>query len=303
MVRLSEIHAGMRRGSVIVAAVVCMALLAACGGDAEDTEEEPQVVETAIPSGPTSTPEVEEDSTATSEPTSTPEPTVTATATSSPTPEPPTPTPTETPTPTATPLPTVETPFVNTWPLPEEIPNYTLEYSARFDGSADEDGAVDLLIEQANPESYHLSVSTGDQQTEAWRSGSVIHVLGPAGAVVELPGLVDQNLYAPSSFLVLVPDLSDIESATVLGEDVEVAGRSTTHYEVDPDQAAALRPTDTEAGDDVEGSFEVWVDDELGAIVQMRVSVEWTVSRQTERIVIDYLLSEIGTTPEVPAPI
>ncbi|HEX2282547.1 MAG TPA: hypothetical protein VHG52_12390 [Thermomicrobiales bacterium] len=289
-----------------MAIVACLALLAACGGgDSEDPELEPEVVETAAPSGPTPTPEEEVEPTPTepSEPTSTPEPTATATATSTPTPEPPTPTPTITPTPSPTPLPTAEMPFQEAWPLPAEIQNYTLEYSARFDGSAGEDGAVDLRIEQANPESYHLTVATADQQTEAWRSGDVIHVLGPGGAVVELPGLVDPNLYAPSSFLVLVPDLGGIQTATVLDEDADVAGRSATHYQVDPAQAVALRPSDVEVGDDAEGNFEVWVDNELGVIVQMRLSVEWTVSRQSESIVVDYLLSNIGTTPEVPAPI
>lgn len=289
-------------GTMVVAAG--MALLVACGGgDNEDPEQEPEVVETVIPTGPTSTPETEEDSTSTTtaEATSTPE--ATPTATSSPTPVPPTATPTVTPTPTATPLPTVETPFINSWALPETVTNYTLEYSAQFDSSGDDDGLVSVQIQQASPESYHLAVATGEEQTEAWRVGEEIYVRGAGGAVVELPGLVDQNLYAPSSFLALVPDLRDVQVATVVSDDEDVAGRSATHYQVDAEQAAAFRPTGGQEASNVDGTFDVWVDNELGVILQIQVDAGWDVASQPESIVMNYLLSSIGTTPEVAPPL
>lgn len=290
------------------ALVLSLAILTACGGGGESESADPTV--TVAPAGPTSTaavtstPEVE----AEDEPTSTPEmtstPEATATIAPSPTPPPPTPTPTNTPTPTATPLPTVQAPFDTTRPLGETLTNFTLDYSARFDGADDEDGTVDLRIEQARADSYHLQVATLGQQTEAWRVNEVIYVLGPGGAVVELPGLVDQNLYAPASFLALVPDLGAIESATVLDENVDVAGRSTTHYQVDPAAASAFRPSQSEVGDDVEGAFEVWVDNELDIVIQMDVSVNWTGGGgETQAIGIDYLVTGINSTPEAQPPV
>jgi hypothetical protein len=183
------------------------------------------------------------------------------------------------------------------------LTNFTLDYSARFDGT-DEAGSVDLRIAQARADSYHLQVATGGAQTEAWRVNEAVYVLGPGGAVVELPGLVDQNLYAPASFLALVPGLSMIESATVLGENVDVQGRSTTHYAIDPAVASAFRPSQSEVGDDVEGTFEVWVDNELDIIIQMDVDVSWTSdSGETQTIGIDYLVTNINTTPEAQPPV
>jgi hypothetical protein len=246
--------------------------------------------------------EAEDEPTSTPEVTSTPE--ATATNTPSPTPEPPTPTPTTTPTPTATPLPTVQAPFDTVRPVGEALTNFTLDYSARFDGADDEDGTVDLRIEQARPDSYHLQVATPGQQTEAWRVNEVIYVLGPGGVVVELPALVDQNLYAPASFLALAPDLGMIESATVLGENADVADRSTTHYQIDPAAATAFRPSQSQVGDDVEGTFEVWVDNELDIVIQMTVDVEWSGSAgATQSIGIDYMVTAIDSTPEAQPPV
>lgn len=285
--------------------VLSLAILTACGGGGDsDTEEVVDPTVTVAPAGPTATStaegEAEDEPTATPEATNTPE--ATATTTPSPTPVPPTATPTNTPTPTATPLPTVTAPFSETRPLGEALTNFTLDYSARFDGT-DETGSVDLRIAQAREDSYHLQVATGGEQTQAWRVNEVIYVLGPGGAAVELPAVVDQNLYAPASFLALVPDLSMIESATVLGENVDVQGRDTTHLEIDPAIAAAFRPSQSEVGDDVEGTFEVWVDNELGIIIQMDVDVSWTeAAGETQTIGIDYLVTNINSTPEAQPP-
>lgn len=280
-----------------------LVMLSACGGGGDSDPTEPvQLVETAPPSAPTATtqPGPDPTETATPEPTSTPDPT--ATITPSPSPVPPTATPTITPSPTPTPLPTVETPFGDAQSVVDALPNFTLTYSARFDGAGDEDDTVELLIEQFGPESYHLRVSTGDQQTEAWRSGDTIHVLGPGGAIVELPGLVDRNLYAPSSFLVLVPDLASIGVATILDDNADINGRQATHYEIDPGAASAFRPSDSDPGDEVDGTFEVWVDHELNVVVQIIADVEWTLSGGTQSMQMRYLISEIGTTPEIQQP-
>lgn len=287
------------------ALVLSLAILTACGGGGDSDSVEPTL--TVAPAGPTSTstPEVEPEVESTSTPTVTSTPEPTATITPSPTPVPPTATPTNTPTPTATPLPTVVAPFSTTRPAGEALTNFTLDYSARFEseGEDEEAGSVDLRIEQARADSYHLQVASVGQQTEAWRVNEAIYVLGPGGAVVEVPGLVDQNLYAPSTFLALVPDLAVIDSATVLGENVDLAGRSTTRYQIDPAEAAAFRPSQSEVGDDVEGIFEVWVDNELGVVIQMEVDVDWTGSGgESQTIVIHYLLTGINSTPEAQAP-
>ncbi|MBA2452549.1 MAG: hypothetical protein H0V47_05225 [Chloroflexia bacterium] len=302
--QIRSVNMALRSGALVLSLVV----LTACGGGGDSESVDPTV--TVAPAGPTSTlaataeveAEDEPTSTATAEMTSTPE--ATATITPSPTLEPPTPTPTNTPTPTATPLPTVQTPFDTTRPVGEALTNFTLDYSARFDGAEGEDGAVDLRIAQASPDSYHLQVATLGQQTEAWRVNEIIYVLGPGGAVVELPGVVDQNLYAPASFLALAPDPAMIELATVLGENVDVAGRSTTHYEIDPAAASAYRPSQSEVGDDVEGTFEVWVDNELDIVIQLNVDVNWTGGvGETQAIGIDYLVTGIDSTPEAQPPV
>ena len=301
--QFSSLNIARRSGALFLS----LAILTACGGGGESENVDPTV--TVAPAGPTSTAratataevEAAEEPTSTPEMTSTPEATVTSTP--SPTPEPPTPTPTNTPTPTATPLPTVQAPFDTIRPVGEALTNFTLDYSARFDGVDDEDGTVDLRIEQARADSYHLQVATGGQQTEAWRVNEVIYVLGSGGVVVELPGLVDQNLYAPVSFLALAPDLGMIESATVLGKNVDVAGRSTTHYQIDPAAASAFRPSQSEVGEDVEGTFEVWVDNELNIVIQMDVAVSWTGSAgETQTIGIDYLVTGIDSTLEAQPP-
>ncbi len=299
--QLCSLKVARRGGALVFVTVLSLALLVACGGGGDADSEADNQTSTVAPSGPTSTEAAETEPTSTVVQTSTPN--ATATRTSSPTPEPPTPSPTRTPTPTATPLPTVAKPFETTPPVGDALTNYTLDYSARFDGADEEDGTVDLRIEQARADSYHLQVATGAVHTEAWRVNEVIYVRGPGGAVVELPGLVDQNLYAPASFLVLVPDLRVIESAGVVDDDVDVQGRSTTHYELDPADASAFRPSQSEAGNDVEGTFDVWVDNELGVVIQMEVEVDWTGrGGSTQSIGIDYLVTGINATPETQPP-
>jgi hypothetical protein len=299
--RLSRVAVRRLASGLLLAAG--LVLLTACGGggDASPTEA-PQIVETAAPAEPTATVQPDPDpvATETAEATSTREPT--ATTTPSPTPVPPTMTPTVTPSPTPTPLPTVDIPFGDTQPVVEALPNFTMTYTARFDGDSDDEGSVELRVEQYSPEMYHLRVSTDDQRTEAWRVGDVIYVLGPGGSVVELPGMVDRNLYAPASFLMLVPELDGISVATVVETDVNVNGRSATHYEIDPSTASEFRPSESEIGDDVEGVFEVWVDNELNVIVQIEADIEWTNADGVQSMQMRYLITEIGTTPEIQPP-
>ena len=291
-----------RRFVVLAMIVAGLTLFAACGGNGDtDADEEPEVVETVVPTGPTNTPEPTSEPSATTTPEATSTPQATATATSSPTPVPPTATPTNTPTPTATPLPTRDDPFGESLPVVDALQNFTLTYSANFDGP-DEDSSVELFIAQANPESYHLRVASAGQQTEVWRVGSEIFVLGPGGAVVQLPGLVDPNLYAPSSFLFLVPDLQNIGVGTILDEDAEVAGRAATHYDIDPAAAAAFLPPESNTGGDIDGAFEVWVDNELNVITRMVADIEWSDGSGAQMMRMEFLISEINTTPEVQPP-
>jgi hypothetical protein len=294
-------------GSVLAGATV---VLTACGGGSDaDSEVVPDVVETVSPAGPTATPttvpvdDVEPAPTLTTVPeaTSTPEPTATPVA--SPTPVPPTATPTIVPSPTPTPLPTVDEPFDESINVVEVVSNFTLTHSARFEGEDGQDETVDLLIVQSSPEMYHLRVSSSGQQTEAWRTGDAIYVLGPGGAIVELPGLVDQNLYAPSSFLFLAPSLDQIAIATVLDERSDVGGREATHYEVDPAEAQAFGPTELETAENVEGTFDVWVDNELNIILRISADVSWEISGNQQSMQMEFLISEIGKTPEVQPPV
>lgn len=303
MTLLDTCRIDVRRSGVVALVVTCLIILTACGGngDADEVDEPAEVVATVAPSGPTSTPEPAPDPTATptAEPTSTPEPT--ATATSSPTPEPPTPTPTVTPTPSPTPLPTRDDPFGEVIGVSDVIANYTLNYTVQFDGT-DDNTSVELYIAQARPDLYHLRVVSAGQQTEAWRVDEVIYVLGPGGAVVELPGLVDPNLYAPSSFLFLVPDLSQIEIATILDEDADVEGRPATLYEVDPASAARFLPPQSTSTGEADGTFHVWVDEQLNVITRMDADIEWSAGSAQQTMTMRYLISQIDSTPDVAPP-
>jgi hypothetical protein len=285
------------------------ALLAACGGGSDaDSDADDNVVETVSPAGPTSTPteeveDVEPTPTLTLPPdeTATPEPTATVAA--SPTPVPPTATPTIVPSPTASPLPTVDEPFGEAISVVDIVSNFTLTYSARFDGGDGQDESVDLLIEQSSPDAYHLRVSSSGQQTEAWRAGDAIYVLGPGGAIVELPGLVDQNLYAPSSFLFLVPSLDQVGIATVLDDRADVGGREATHYELDPAAAQAFGPSELKTADNVDGTFEVWVDNQLNMILRISADITWDDAGARQSMQMEFLISEIDSTPEVHPPV
>jgi hypothetical protein len=287
-----------------------LSVLVACGGGSDsESDDDQNIVATVSPAGPTPSPVVEQDDTVEPTPswttapeaTNTPEPTATATA--SPTPVPPTATPTIVPTPTATPLPTVDEPFDEAISVVDVVTNFTLMHSARFEGDDGQGETVELLIEQASPESYHLKVSSSGQQTEAWRAGDVIYVLGPGGTIVELPGLVDQNLYAPSSFLFLVPNLDQIGVATVLDERADVGGRQATHYDLDPASALAYGPTELESAENVEGTFEVWVDNQLNMVLRISADVSWDVSGNRQSMQMEFLISDIDATPEIQPPV
>lgn len=304
MTLLESCRALGRRFGFVLLAASCLVLLTACGGnsnDSEDVDQEPEVVETSIPVGPTNTPEPtpEPTLTATAEATSTPEPS--PTATSSPTPEPPTPTPTMTPTPTATPLPTRDDPFGESVPAVDLLSNFTLNYTARFEG-VDDESSVDLYIAQARPDLYHIRVVSAGQQTEAWRVDEVIYVLGPGGSVVELPGLVDPNLYAPESFLFLVPDVSQIGVATILDENADINGREATQYEIDPSEVSAFLPAQVIPDGEADGTFQIWVDNQLNLIIRMEADIEWTSGSGDQLVQMEFLISDIDSTPDVAPP-
>lgn len=299
----------LRRTGLMVATGLCLVLFAACiGGDNDDsdTTSVPDTEATSAPSGPTpaddATPTEDAEPTATSEPepTSTPEPTATISPTA--TPAPPTATPTNTPTPTATPLPTVDDPAKDSLPVDQVTSNFTLHYNVQFTGGESET-AIELAVAQHDADSYHIRVQNTGQQTEAWRVGETTWVAGPNGAIVELPGLVDPNLYAPSSFLFLIPDLRESGSATVIDENAEVEGRSATRYEVDPSVADRFWPQQGNPPGDAEGTFEIWIDNELNLIVRAEADIEWPSGSNSPRMEMSYLITQIDSTPEVQPPV
>lgn len=295
-----------RQTGLLAAAGLCLVLFAACiGGDSDDPEptSTPETEATSAPSGPTpsdgATPTGEAEPTATSEPTSTPEPTPTITPTA--TPAPPTATPTNTPTPTPTPLPTEDDPAKDSLPVDQVTSNFTLHYNVQFTGG-ESDTAIELAVEQHDADSYHIRVQNTGQQTEAWRVGETTWVAGPNGAIVELPGLVDPNLYAPSSFLFLIPDLRESGTATVIDEDADVEGRSATRYEVDPSVADRYWPQQGNPPGEAEGTFEIWIDNELNLIVRAEADIQWPSGSNSPRMEMSYLITRIDSTPEVQPP-
>lgn len=282
-----------------------MLVLASCsigGGDDDDDESRVETPEVTATTELTAT--TEPSPTETAEPT----PTATATATSTPTPTPTsTSTPTPSPTPTATPLPVVENPFADA-PMPDAVlENYTLSYRANFTSDDAPMDQIELLIEQHSPTSFHVNASgnpeTGREAIELWVAGEQTFLREPGGEIFELPSTVDPTLFSPSAYVILTPDLSDTPRALEQGVE-EVEGRQTTRYLVSAEHVAQSGLAEGSDEQDPEGEMEVWVDTEQGFIVRMVADVAWTDENGARRKAeIDYLISNVGSTPEIGAPV
>jgi hypothetical protein len=289
--------------SILLGVMMLASFVAACSisGDDDDDNDSPTVTEApqpAVSPTPTTVASPTETAASTERPTSTPEPTPTATSTSTATPEP---TPTPTATPTATPIPIVDAPFANAPTLDSVLENYTVTYNGEFENPDGSIESIAIFVEQSNPTHYHLKVGT---DVEIWFIEAATYFRNPAdGSVFLIPSAVDPGLVSPAAYLIQVPNPEKVPQALSVGTE-DVGGRPATHYSVTADQIDKFGLVDDQTVNDPEGDVDIWVDQELGFISQMKMDVDWTDETGTRQsAVLDLLISNVGSTAEIVAPI
>lgn len=203
----------------------------------------------------------------------------------------------------------VDDPFADVADVQTDVPNFTLDFTGTFENVPDDTGEIfsadlDMLLTQSEPDVYHLSfMTTGDDaiEIEVWSLPDATFIAESGAAPVELPGGFASE-FAPSNVLVIVPPVDTLAAAEEVGPD-EINGRDATHYRVDAEAAALILATQGVEINDPEGEMEIWLDDELGFMLQMIADVTWTNDDDTEAAVtIDYSVSDVGETDDVEAP-
>jgi hypothetical protein len=296
-----------------ICALLALSLtIAACGGGDDD-----DVTPTAEAAAATETPAAisQETPTTASDPTPTVEATATLQAPTA-TAQPATPTQaqaaaTATSPATATPTGTVEEDLLADIEMldPELLPNFTLVMRIEMRGvpgeleDMDEDAIFDLEIEQSALDNYHMRFNSADMVIEIWSVDGMTYITEDDGSIVSLPGS-DMGFFSPSLFLQTVPPLDSELQARRTGEET-VSGRQTTRYEVSAENYLALSELfeDGMVPDDADGELVLWVDNELNIPIRYDADITWTNTDGTDGVLLmNYLISDIGSTPRVEAP-
>lgn len=207
----------------------------------------------------------------------------------------------------------VEDPFADLGDLQSDVPNFTLDFTGSFENVPDDTGEifsadVEMLLLQNEPDVYHLSfMSTGDDavEIEVWSLADATYISESGETPIELPGGVAAEL-APANVLVIVPPVETLAVAEEIGQE-DVNGRSATHYRVAAEDAAMVlamgfAPEGTEIND-AEGDMDIWIDNELGIVLQMMADVTWINADDTDAaVIIDYVVSDVDETDDIEAP-
>lgn len=304
------------------AAVVTLTLalvFAACGGDGDD-----DATPTAQAGVVTETPAPVSQQTPTADTAATPTAAATATVVP-PTPTAPHPTatvqavqPTQTPADaTATTLATATATTVDDADLlgdlemldPELLPNFTLAIRIEMSGmpgeleDEDEFPVFDLEIQQSALDNYRMLFSSAEMVVEIWSVDGTTYLTEDDGSIVSMPGS-DMGFFSPSLFLQTVPPLDAELQARRVGEET-VSGRRTTRYEVSAQNYLAMSDLfeDGMVPEDASGELVLWVDNELNIPIRYDGDITWTNADGTPgMILMNYLISDIGSTPRVEAP-
>ncbi len=323
-----------KRGQAVIALVCVMLLvvLAACGnGDDDDddvTTSNSSSTVTVASSGAEGTSTVEDDAetetsasaTATEEdddgePTSTSP--AEATATEGDDDEPAATSTSATSDPTATESSDVTTPDTDTGGVdevpefetldPELLPNFSL--TMNFDAinlSGTPQTTLMMQMEQSAVDNYHLVMETDGEELEFWTIGEQSWT-SMGGETIESP---TGPLFSPADILTTGELIPEGLNAREEGSE-EVNGRQTTKWVVDGadyveymNEEAQLEGTSTVEMTDGTGEVTIWVDDELNIMIKAEGDVAWNNSDDTEgSLIYDYEIHDIGTTPDVVAPL
>jgi hypothetical protein len=189
---------------------------------------------------------------------------------------------------------------------PNVLTNFTLATSYSANGMPGNPNAnVELNVQQNSPTNYHVRVVNDGAPIESWAVNDARYLLQESG-IVQLPANIDSQLFAPAVFMHSTPLPGPGDSARRVGSFV-VDGRAATLYRMDPQDAARMAASDDAFVDsmrDATGALDVWIDDELQVVLQISGAVAWTNGDGTPGgIRYTYLLSAIGTTPAVTAPV
>lgn len=203
----------------------------------------------------------------------------------------------------------VDDPFEDVGELQSDVPNFTLDFTGSFENVPDDTGEIfsadiDMMLMQSEPDIYQLSfTTTGDDavELEVWSLADSTFIAESGGMPVELPAGIASE-FAPTNALVVVPPVATLAVAEEVGAD-EVDGRDATQYRVEAEDAAVILAPQGAEINDPEGEMEIWIDDELGVVLQMVADVTWTNEDDTEAmVVIDYTVSDVGETDDIEAP-
>jgi hypothetical protein len=273
---------------------------------ADDTEEPSET-----PPGATATEAMESTPTTVDEPTETTapddEPTPTAEAAESPTAA------------DSTPTNEVEaTPSEESDPLGEldeasvVLENFTLSSTTSFESEDGVNSSIyEIMVEQSAPDEQHIVIHIDDAVTDSvtdieyWWLGDQAWMSSDGSEPLEMPA--DGGSMFESSLFLIVPDMEGVEDVEDLGGET-IDGRETTHYRIDASQIPNLSDEMAEDGtgfNDPEGTVDIWVDDEENFIVQMTYDIEWTddAGVRWHAVVERYVITQIGTTPDVQPPV
>lgn len=189
---------------------------------------------------------------------------------------------------------------------PNTLTNFTLAITYTATGMpGNANAAVELGVQQNSPSNYHVRAVTDGALLESWAVDGAFYLQQDSG-IVKLPAEIDGQLFAPAVFMHATPLPMGGDSARRVGTFV-VDGRPATLYRMDPDAAARMVAADDAFVDmmrDATGNLDIWIDDELGIVLQIDGAVAWTNGDGAPGgIRYTYLLSAIGTTPVVAAPV
>jgi hypothetical protein len=204
-----------------------------------------------------------------------------------------------------------DSPFEDLGDLAADVPNFTLEFNGQFVNVPDDTGDTystefEMMLAQSEPDVYHLRlVTTGDEevQVEVWSLSTATYLSEDGSDPIELPaGLAGE--FSPAEALMVMPPVDLIQNADEVGED-EINGRTATGYRVDAEDAVMILVAQ---GQDVtasnpQGEMTIWIDEELGIILQMEADVTFENEDGTEgSILIEHVVTDIGDTNDIEAP-
>lgn len=195
--------------------------------------------------------------------------------------------------------------------LQADVPNFTLHFNGDFENVPDPEGGtmtsgkIDTTLEQSEPGVYHLAFQNEGEQAvnaEIWSLGDRSFISQNGSTPVEVPGGIDDQV-SPSSMLMVLPPIESLDMAEEVGQE-DVSGRSATHYRLNAEQAAQMLAGEGATVSDADGELDIWIDEDLGFLLQVTgENVTWTNEDGTSAAVtIDYMVSDIGETPDVEAP-